>query len=85
MDDMYQALSAQFRVARPNAPVVCVVGNSLHGHKEHPILIATDLLIIALAQEIGFKTEWLQVARQLRRRDHTNALLRESIILMRRP
>jgi len=85
MDDMYQALSAQFRFAQPNAPVVCVVGNSLHGRKEHPIPIATDLLIVALAQEVGFKIEWLQVARQLRRRDHSNELLRESIILMRQP
>jgi len=85
MDDMYQALSAQFRFARPNAPVVCVVGNSLHGRRNHPIPIATDLLISALAQAVGFEIEWLQVARQLRRRDHSNKLLRESIILMRRP
>ena len=85
MDDMYQALSAQFRVARPNAPVACVVGNSLHGRRNHPIPIATDLLISALAQAVGFEIEWLQVARQLRRRDNSNKLLRESIILMRRP
>jgi len=85
MDDMYQALSAQFRFARPNAPVVCVVGNSLHGRRSHPVPIATDLLISALAQAVGFEIEWLQVARQLRRRDHSNKLLRESIILMRRP
>jgi len=84
MDDMYQALSAQFRFTRPNAPVVCVVGNSLHGRTDHPIPIATDLLISALAQAVGFEIEWLQVARQLRRRDHSNRLLRESIILMRR-
>lgn len=85
MDDMYQALSAQLRFARPNAPVVCVVGNSLHGRRNHPVPIATDLLISALAQAAGFEIEWLQVARQLRRRDHSNKLLRESIILMRRP
>jgi hypothetical protein len=85
MDDMYRALSAQYRIARSNAPVVCVVGNSLHGRKDHPIPIATDLLISALAQSAGFEIEWLQVARQLRRRDHSNALLRESIILMRKP
>lgn len=85
IDDMYQALSAQFRFARPNAPVVCVVGNSLHGRRNHPVPIATDLLISALAQTVGFEIEWLQVARQLRRRDHSNRLLRESIILMHRP
>ncbi len=85
VDDMYQALSAQFTVARPSAPVVCVVGNSLHGQKDHPIPIATDLLISALAQAVGFKVEWLQVARQLRRRDHSNRLLRETVIFMRRP
>ncbi len=85
MDDLYRALSAQFRVAQPNAPVVCVVGNSLHGRKDHPIPIATDLLVSALAQAVGFEIEWLQVARQLRRRDHDNELLRETIIVMRRP
>jgi DNA modification methylase len=85
MDDMYQALSAQFRVARPNAPVVCVVGNSLHGRKEHPIPIATDLLITSLAQAVGFDIQRLQIARQLRRRDSTNGLLRETIIILRRP
>lgn len=84
-DDMYQALSAQFRLAQPNAPVVCVVGNSLHGRKEHPIPIATDLLISALAQAVGFEIEWLQVARQLRRRDHANTYLRETIIVLRKP
>jgi len=39
-----------------------------------PVPVATDLLICALAQAVGFEIEWLQVARQLRRRDHSNAL-----------
>lgn len=85
VDDMYQALSTQFTVARPGATVVCVVGNSLHGGKEHPIPIATDLLISALGQTVGLEVALLQVARQLRRRDHSNRLLRESVIFMRRP
>jgi len=85
VDDMYEALSAQLKVARPGGAVVCVVGNSLHGRKDHPIPVATDLLISALAQAVGFDVERVQVARQLRRRDHNNRLLRESVIFMRCP
>jgi hypothetical protein len=84
MDDMHQALKAQFLVADRNTPVVCVIGNSLHGRKNHPILIATDLLIAALAQTAGFRVEALQVMRQLRRRDHENGYLRETVLMMRR-
>ncbi|MGA7733464.1 MAG: hypothetical protein WCD37_19550 [Chloroflexia bacterium] len=85
MDDMYQALSTQYTIAKPNAFVICVVGNSLHGRKNHPVLIATDLLITALAQAVGFEVKELQIARQLRRRDHENQYLRETIIILRRP
>jgi len=85
LDDMYQSLLEQFRVAVPGAPIICVVGNSLHGRHPHPILIATDLLICALAQTVGFAITRLQVARYLSRRQHNDALLRESIIIMRKP
>jgi len=85
LDDIYQSLLEQFRVAVPGAPVICVVGNSLHGRKSHSILVATDLLICALAQTVGFVTTRLQVARYLSRRQYSDALLRESIIIMRKP
>jgi len=84
-DDMYLALRSQFRVARPGGHVVCVVGNSLHGRAPSTVPVATDLLIAALAQEVGFQISALQVGRQLPRRDGQNDLLRESILMMRRP
>lgn len=89
MDDMFLALSKQFQLVKPGGHVVCVVGNSLHGNAHQPILVATDLLISALGQHVGFNIERLQIARQLRRRDHkkelNSHLLRESIIIMKRP
>jgi hypothetical protein len=85
MDDMYKALRSQLQVARSGAAVICVVGNSLHGRRDHPIPVATDLLISALAQAAGLEVERVQVARQLRRRDHSNRLLRESVIFMSHP
>jgi DNA modification methylase len=85
VEDMYVALLSQFRVSKRNAPVVCVVGNSLHGHRPDTVPIATDLIICSLAQYIGFDIVSLQIARQLPRRDHGNDLLRESIIVMRHP
>jgi hypothetical protein len=84
IDDMFQSLSSQVNVAHQDTTIVCVVGNSLHGKKEHPIPIAIDLLICALALEIGLKVERLQVARQLNRRDNNNQMLRESIIIMKK-
>ena len=56
-DDMLVSLSSQFVRAKPGAHVVCVVGNSLHGKKESATPVATDLIIAAIAQEVGFEIE----------------------------
>jgi len=86
IDDMLLTLKEQARVTQPGAPIVCVVGNSLHGSKDHDkILVCTDLIIAAAAQAVGLKIDRLQVARQLPRRDHKNGWLRETIIIMRKP
>ncbi len=83
-DDMLVSLSSQFVRAKPGAHVVCVVGNSLHGKKESATPVATDLIIAALAQEVGFDIKRLQITRHTNRRSREHPV-RESIIIMQRP
>ena len=83
-DDMLISLSSQFVRAKPGAPVVCVVGNSLHGKTDTATPIATDLIIAALAQEVGFQIKRLQITRHTNRRSREHPV-RESIIIMQRP
>ncbi len=85
IDDTLASLKRQCDLSRPGSLVICVVGNSMHGRTGHPIIVATDLIVTALAQLAGFDVERLQVARQLRRRDHDNKFLRESILVFRKP
>jgi hypothetical protein len=86
IDDILITLREQARVAVPGAPIVCVVGNSLHGGKDSPsIPVCTDLLISAAAKAVGLGIDHIQVARQLPRRDNNNGWLRESIVVMRKP
>ncbi|HXQ69121.1 MAG TPA: hypothetical protein VN844_01475, partial [Pyrinomonadaceae bacterium] len=85
MDDILLSLRNQFVFTRPGAPVVCVIGNSIHGKKRQPIPIATDLLIASLGIEAGFLIDRLYVTRYTRRRDYRKRLLREGILIMRRP
>jgi hypothetical protein len=84
-DDMLISLRSQYEFAKPGAHVVCVVGNSLHGSNDKAVPVATDLLITALAQEVGFEIKRVQVTRYLRRRDHSEPYLRESVIILQRP
>lgn len=84
IDDLILSLREQYRVAAPGTPIVCVVGNSLHGGQQR-IPVCTDLLIAASAQAVGLVVDRLQIARQLPRRDHQNGWLRETIILMHKP
>jgi len=85
IDDMLDSLTRQYEVCRPGAFVFCVVGNSMHGGKGHPIVVATDLIVASLAQLAGFEVVHMQVVRQLRRRDHANRFLRETILALRKP
>lgn len=85
MDDMLLTLRNQYRAAKRGAYIICVVGNSVHGTKEYPIPIATDLLIASLAEVAGFEIEKLQITRYTRRRDFNERVQRESIIILRRP
>lgn len=85
VDDMLIALREQARVAVPGAPIVCVIGNSLHGGRNNAsVPVCTDLLISAAARAVGLEVAQIQIARQLPRRDHKNGWLRESIVVMRK-
>ncbi len=62
-----------------------VVGNSLHGGSTAAYLVATDLIVAAMAKLIGFEVQRAIVARNLRRRLPGNHFLRESLIVLRKP
>jgi hypothetical protein len=86
IDDMLLTLIEQKRVAKPGAPIVCVVGNSLHGGSaNYKVPVCTDLLISAAAKAVGLGIDHIQIARQLPRRDNKNGWLRESLVVMRKP
>jgi len=86
MDDMLKCLQEQYRVAKDGAYIVCVVGNSFHLRMPYKVPVATDLLIAALAQSVGFDIEEVQAIRHLHRRDgQERRFLRESLILMQKP
>ena len=87
-DDMYQSLVCQQAATNNGGWIFCVVGNSLHGSSKSPELrvpVAADLIIAAIAEAIGLEVKAIQVARQLKRRSPDNHLMRESIIVMRKP
>lgn len=84
LDDLLLALWEQKRVTKRNGSIVCVVGNSLHGPDNHPILIAADLIVAEIAKGIGLHVEKIQVARQLKRRHCDTKFLRESIVVIRK-
>ena len=87
-DDMYQSLLAQQEASNSGGWIFCVVGNSLHGSSKKPELrvpVAADLIIAAIAEAIGLEVKAIQVARQLKRRSLDSHLMRESIIVMRKP
>jgi DNA modification methylase len=87
-DDMYRSLKHQRDALRDGGWIFCVVGNSLHGSDNAPeirVPVASDLVIALIGQTIGLEVIAIQVARYLRRRGPDGHLLRESIVVMRKP
>lgn len=87
-DDMYQSLEKQREALREGGWIFCVVGNSLHGSSQEPderVTVAADLIIASIAEAIGLEVKAICVARTLKRRAPDSHLLRESIIVMRKP
>jgi hypothetical protein len=83
--DILASLRSQYAVLRNGGTAFIIVGNSLHGGKYVPYVVATDILICKLAQAVGFSVEQLSVARSLKRRLSGNHFLRESVIALRKP
>lgn len=83
VEDIYLSLMSQYAHARKGGFVVCVVGNSVHGKKASSFCIAADLIIAALAQEIGFDVLELVITREFTRRD-PSPLNRESILILQK-
>jgi len=81
-DDMLRTLQNLRSFVNSKGKVVYVVGNSLHGSKDHTFLIAADLLIARLAEIVGYEIEQIVVARRPKRRSSV-PLLRESIVFLR--
>jgi DNA modification methylase len=82
--DTDAALRQYRKVLKPNGRAFIAVGNSLHGGKYSPYLIATDLLIAELARSHGFVVDRISIVRSLKRRLSGNHFLRESIISLRK-
>ena len=81
--DMHRVFEGIAAVVVDSAPVAVVVGNSLHG-RNGDWLIASDLLLAAVAEASHFECERILVARRPPRRGGNEPLLRESVIMLRK-
>ncbi|MFS8104613.1 hypothetical protein LFM09_46675 [Lentzea alba] len=82
-DDMLQVLLGLRKISEAGGRCVLVVGNSVHGTESTSLVIAADLMLARLGEIAGWKVEEIRVARNLRRRGHDSAHLRESVVVLR--
>jgi hypothetical protein len=82
--DLWTALQEQQKCLRENGRIFLVIGNSLHGGKDSPYLIPTDLIASLIGECVGLKVERVLIARGLKRRLSGNHFLRESLIVLRK-
>jgi DNA modification methylase len=80
-DDMFLALKEQWRVLKPGGFLAFVVGNSRHKY----LPIATDVILGAIAQRIGFRPLEIIIFRKRNGRTRQKGYLRESMVLMQKP
>lgn len=83
-DDLLETLKNHRQLLADHGYLVFVVGNSLHGCREAPFLIAADLLLARLAEMAGYEVVSFVVARQLKRRRCSSPLMRESVVFLRK-
>lgn len=84
-DDMLKTFDAAWAALRPGGYCVYVVGNSVHGGKGSPLMIASDVLLGGLAEQAGFEVDGLHIARRLPRRRIESDYVRESMVVLRKP
>jgi DNA modification methylase len=82
--DLHRSLTQYFKILRKGGKAYITVGNSLHGGKDQPYLIATDLILAEIAKFVGFIVEEITIARSLKRRLIGNHFLRESVVVLRK-
>jgi SAM-dependent methyltransferase len=82
--DMWTAVSNYHACLKPGGFLVMIVGNSLHGGKGLPYLVATDIVLSQIAILHGFKSPQINIARNLKRRLSGNHFLRESVVIMQK-
>ncbi len=81
-DDMKQVLAEMYRVCKPGAPVIIVVGNAYMGKE-----VETDFILSHLASKTGFEVEKLYVLNKrfaLESRTKKVGTLRESLIILKK-
>jgi hypothetical protein len=83
-DDMLTVLEGCASALKPGGLMACVVGNSMHGKREAPLLVASDLLLAALSELAGLEVVSLEVARRPHRRRTDSSHLRETVVVSRK-
>lgn len=82
--DMWTAVRNFHACLKPGGFLIMTVGNSLHGGKGVPYLVATDIVLSQIALQHGFRLPTIKIARNLKRRLSGNHFLRESVVIMQK-
>jgi len=80
--DMFQVFDGLRSCLTPDGRIACVVGNSVHGTRHTQFVIASDLLLAAVAEFAGLQVEEIRIARELHRRGRAPHI-RESVVMLR--
>ncbi|WP_148061615.1 hypothetical protein [Cellulomonas sp. PhB143] len=83
-DDMLTVFDAAYKALRQGGFCVYIVGNSVHGTSEAPVMIASDVMLARLGEIAGFTVESINIARTLPRRRIDSAFVRESLVVLRK-
>lgn len=81
-DDMFRVLNELHERMRPGGRACIVVGNSLHGGRDHQFVVASDLIIARLAELTGWTVDEIRVCRRPTRRADDAGWLRESAVML---
>jgi len=86
LKDMSSVIAEMYRVCRPNAHVAIIVGNAYFPPPFAPV--ESDVKLAEIAEQLGFTVEKILVLNQraaLRERTEKVGLLRESLVILKKP
>lgn len=92
--DMHEVLLEQFRTLEPAGTIACIVANStfarrskIEGQRSElwRMPIPTDVILARIAEAIGFRDIQIWVTRDLRAKNVSGALARESVLVAKKP